>query len=85
MLIAAIAFLRTRDVFMMSHVVKVINYYILPLFLVGSIIQEFSRSSFAKVVIFIILNIIISNLLCYTVLNKASSNKIAAKAELKNL
>ncbi len=85
MLVAAIAFLRTRDVFTMSHVIKVINYYILPLFLIGAIIQEFSWSLLAKVIIFIILNIIISNLLCYTVLNKASSNKIAAKAELKNL
>jgi len=83
--IAAIAFLRARDVFSMTHVVMMSNCYITPLFLIGILIEGFTWSLLGKVIIFIILNIIISNLICYAVLNNASSDKVPAKAELKNL
>lgn len=81
LLAAAIAFLKAKDVFIMTHIVMIANCYIIPLVLISIAIEHFSWLSFAKIVALILLNLIVTNLLCYLVAQRAMTNKIAPDAQ----
>jgi multisubunit Na+/H+ antiporter MnhG subunit len=83
LMISALAFLKARDLYSMTHVIMISNCYILPLLLIGLGVEKFSLISSAKILALILLNIIITNLLCYTILRKAVSDKIRPEAEVK--
>ncbi len=81
---SAIAFLKSKDVFTMTHVVIIANCYIIPLLLIGFEIERFSWISLAKISALILLNIVVTNLLCHAILRRAMINKITPDAEIKN-
>ncbi len=78
----AVAFLKAKDVFTMTHVVMITNCYIIPLLLVGVEIDRFSWISCAKIFGLIMLNLVVSNLLCHTILRRAMINKITPDAKV---
>lgn len=84
LLAASIAFLKTKDVFTMTHVVMIANCYIIPLLLIGVEIARFSTLSFAKIIALILLNLVVANLLCHATLRRAMINKITPDAEVKD-
>jgi multisubunit Na+/H+ antiporter MnhG subunit len=84
MLAAALAFLRAKDVFVMTHVVMIANCYIVPLILLVIALENLSVASSIKVVGLILLNLVVANLLCYLVARRAMTNKITPDARLKN-
>lgn len=83
LLASAIAFLKAKDVFTMTHVVMIVNCYIIPLLLIGIEIEKFSWLSFAKIMALILLNLVVVNLLCHAILRRAMLNKILPDAEMK--
>jgi multisubunit Na+/H+ antiporter MnhG subunit len=83
LLASAIAFLKAKDVFTMTHVVMIVNCYIIPLLLIGIEIEKFSWLSFAKIMALILLNLVVVNLLCHAILRRAMLNKILPDAEIK--
>lgn len=84
MLASALAFLRAKDVFVMTHVVMIANYYIVPLILLVIALDNLSVASSIKVAGLILLNLVVANLLCYLVVRRAMTNKIAPDAKVKN-
>ncbi len=82
---SAIAFLRTKDVFVMIHVIKIVNFYIIPLILIAFEINKFSIISFAKIAIIIILNFIITIILSRFIVRRAIEDKIIPDADFKDL
>ena len=78
---AALAFLKAKDVFIMTHIVMIANSYIIPLLLIGVEIERFSWVSFAKIIALIVLNLVVVNLLCHTILRRAMINKITPDAK----
>jgi multisubunit Na+/H+ antiporter MnhG subunit len=84
LIIATIAFLKAKDVFMMTHVVMITNCYIIPLLLIGIGIEKFSLISTAKIITLIALNIVVASLLCHVIVRRAMINKITPDAEVKN-
>ena len=83
LLISALAFLKARDVFNMTHIVMIANCYIIPLLLIGVEIEKFSWLSFSKIIALIVLNLVVVNLLCYAILRRSIINKIDPKAEIR--
>jgi multisubunit Na+/H+ antiporter MnhG subunit len=83
LLISTIAFLKAKDVFIMTHVVVIANTYIIPLLLIGVEIDRFSWISFAKIIALIVLNLVVVNLLCHATLRRAMINKISPDAEVR--
>jgi multisubunit Na+/H+ antiporter MnhG subunit len=80
---SAIAFLKAKDVFTMTHVVMIANCYVVPLILIGIAIEHFSWLSLTKIVALILLNFVVANLLCYLVVRRAMANKIVPDAQSK--
>ncbi len=83
LLVAAISFLRSKDVFIMAQTVMITNFYIIPLLLVGIAIDRFSLTSFSKIIAVILLNLVVTILLCHATLRRAMINKITPDAEEK--
>ena len=82
LVVAALAFLKAKDVFIMTHIVMITNTYIIPLLLLGVEIERFSWISFAKIIGLIVLNLVVVNLLCHTILRRAMINKITPDAKV---
>ncbi|MDX2083626.1 MAG: hypothetical protein SFV53_06550 [Rickettsiales bacterium] len=74
LLIAARAFYKNHDLFTLIHITKINNFYITPLLLFGIILSKFSLIAFAKIFTLILLNLIITNLICRLVI-KMEKNK----------
>jgi multisubunit Na+/H+ antiporter MnhG subunit len=81
LVIASIAFMKAKDVFMMTHVTMIANCYVIPLLLIGIEIDRFSWLSFAKISALIVLNLVVANLLCHAIVRRAMINKITPDAE----
>jgi multisubunit Na+/H+ antiporter MnhG subunit len=84
LIVAAIAFLKAKDVFVMAHVVMIANFYIIPLLFTGIAIERFSGVSFAKIIVLILFNLVVSTLLCHAILRRAIINRILPDAEIKS-
>lgn len=82
---SGIAFLRSRDVFVMVHIIKTVNFYIIPLLLIAFALENFSAVSFAKIIIIILLNLITTILLCHAIAKRAIEDKITPDADSKIL
>jgi len=82
-LVAAIAFFRAKDVFVMLHILTISNLYIIPLILLAVEFERFSWISFFKTLAIILLNIVIAILLNYTIARRAIVNKILPDADFK--
>lgn len=80
---SALALKKARDVFTMTHIVMIANCYIIPLLLIGIGLEKFSLLSFTKIITLIMLNLVISNLLCHAIIRRAILNKIDPQAEVK--
>jgi multisubunit Na+/H+ antiporter MnhG subunit len=83
--LSAIAFFRAKDVFVMLHIIKISNFYIIPLILLAVDLSRFSWISLVKTLVIIALNIVITNLLCYIIARRAIVNNIAPDADFKNV
>ncbi len=81
--LAAIAFFRAKDVFVMLQIITIVNFYIIPLILLAVEIERFSLISFFKTLVIILLNIVMTNLLNYTIAKKAIVNQILPDADFK--
>ena len=79
---SALAFLKARDVFTMTHIVIISNCYIIPLLLLIVEIERFSWLSFAKIISLIILNLVVAILLCHAIVRRAMINKIVPDAQI---
>lgn len=80
---SALAFLKARDVFTMTHAVMICNCYIIPMILMSIELERFSWLSFSKIIALIILNLIVVNLLCQAILRRAVINKIIPDADYR--
>lgn len=69
--IASIAFLRARGIFTMIYPVIISNFYIIPLILLMIGVDKFSALSFVKLLVIIILNLVMTQLLCYMIGRKS--------------
>ncbi|MBM3579493.1 MAG: hypothetical protein FJX34_01815 [Alphaproteobacteria bacterium] len=65
LLVSTIAFLRTKDVLVTIQIIKITNFYIIPLLLIGIVIEHFSFLSLSKIIALILLNILVTHLLCH--------------------
>jgi multisubunit Na+/H+ antiporter MnhG subunit len=81
LLVAAIAFLKAKDVFIMAHILVKTNLYVVPLFLISVVIEKFSWIALGKILLIILLNFIITMLLCHLITRRALINKILPDAK----
>ncbi len=77
LLMCAIAYLKAKDIFIMSHIVMIANFYAIPLLLIGVEIDRFSIVSLIKILTLIVMNLVIVNLLCHLIARRAMINKVA--------
>lgn len=85
LLLAAVAFFRAKDVFVMLQIIMISNFYIVPLLLLAVELEKFSWVSLAKTLVIIMLNIIITNLLGYIIAKRAIANKVLPDADFKKI
>lgn len=85
LLLAAVAFFRAKDVFVMLHILTICNFYIVPLILLSAMLERFSWVSLAKTLVIIALNIIITYLLNYIIARRAIVNNIMPDADFKKM
>ncbi len=78
---SALAFIRAKDVFAMISVIKITNFYIVPLLLILFAIDKFSLLTFVKILIIAILNLITTILLCHAIARRAIADKIEPDAD----
>ena len=82
LIMSAIAFTKARDVFTMAHVVMIFNCYVIPLILIAIELDKFSTISFIKIIGLIILNLVVTNLLCHTIVRRAILNNVDSQAKI---
>lgn len=70
LLACALAFLKAKDVFIMTKIAVITNCYVVPLLLLSIELEKFSLASFTKIILLILLNIVITNLLCHALLRR---------------
>jgi multisubunit Na+/H+ antiporter MnhG subunit len=85
LLMCAIAYLKAQDVFKMSHIVMIANFYAIPLLLIGVEIDRFSIVSLIKILTLIVMNLVVVNLLCHLIARRAMINKVATDIEIKKI
>jgi multisubunit Na+/H+ antiporter MnhG subunit len=83
LLMCAIAYLKAKDVFGLSHIVMIANFYAIPLLLIGVEIDRFSIVSLVKILTLIVMNLVVVNLLCHLIARRAMINKVATDIEIK--
>lgn len=83
--LAAVAFFRAKDVFVMLHIITISNFYIIPLILLAVELERFSWVSFVKTLVIILLNIVITNLLNYIIAKRAIVNQVLPDADFKKV
>lgn len=76
LILASIAFYRTKDIFAMTKSMMMTNFYIFPLTIIALEIQEFEMSSLIKILVLILLNIVLSSLICHLIVKRALANNI---------
>jgi len=81
-LVATIAFLRARDIFTMTHITMIFNSYVIPICLIAIELQGFANLSLLKILAISAVNIIIANILCYLIIQRATLNNIQPDAEI---
>ncbi len=59
-LLSSIAFIRAKNIYQMLQIIKITNFYIMPLMLLSLELQRFSWISFGKIIFIIFLNFIIT-------------------------
>ncbi len=82
LVISAVALLRSKDLFAMLQVIKIANFYVFPMVLIAIGLDKFAISSLLKITAIIILNLVISHLLCYSLARKAMYDKVTPDAKL---
>lgn len=80
-ILTAIAFIRANDIFTLSHIAMIFNFYIVPLILILMEIKNFSTINFIKIITLIIINLLISFTLCHVIIRRVMINKIYPDAE----
>jgi len=75
-IISSISFVRSKDAFIMVQIVKITNYYILPLFLSLILYLNFSYIAAIKLVIIFILNIITTNVILFKMVKEILDKKV---------
>lgn len=83
LLMCGIACLKAKNVFTLTHIVMIANFYAIPLLLIGVEIDRFSIISLIKILTLIILNLVVANLLCHLIARRAMINKTVANMEVK--
>ncbi len=83
LVLSALAFLKAKDIFTMLPIIMAVNCYIIPLLIIAIEIEKISLVSLGKIIALIILNLIITNLLCHTIAKRALINKIIPDANNK--
>jgi multisubunit Na+/H+ antiporter MnhG subunit len=85
LLMCAIAYLKAKDVFTLSHIVMIANFYAIPLLLIGVEIDRFSIVSLIKILTLIVMNLVVVNLLCHLIARRAMINKVVTDIEIKKI
>lgn len=83
LLMCAIAYLKAKDVFSMTHIVMIANFYAIPLLLIGVEIDRFSIISLIKIMTLVLLNLVVVNLLCHLIARRAMLNRAVMDVEIK--
>lgn len=81
--LAAIAFLRAKDLYVMLQIACVTNFYIVPLILLAVELDKFSLLSFMKVLVIIVLNIVMTILVTHMISKRALEEKVMPDADFK--
>lgn len=82
-LLSIVAFVRAKEIYVMTHIAIIASIYTIPLLLVGICLQKFSLQLLIKILFLILVNIISVNLICHLVVRRAYINKIMPDAEDK--
>jgi multisubunit Na+/H+ antiporter MnhG subunit len=82
-LLSIVAFVRAKEIYVMTHIAIIASIYAIPLLLVGICLQKFSLQLLIKILFLILVNIISVNLICHLVVRRAYINKIMPDAEDK--
>jgi len=77
LLVSSLALFRSKDVFVMLHVIKITNFYLIPLFLIAFEMVNFSWVSLLKIFLIILMNVVFTLIICDAVIKKANSNNIS--------
>lgn len=83
LMMCAICFLRAKDAYILIHIIKIANFYAVPLILFGIEINYFSITSLIKILAIIIMNILIANLLCHLIARRVMINKAVKDVEVR--
>ncbi len=76
LVLTTIAFFRAKDVFTMTKIVMIGNFYVLPLMLLALYFQDLTAASCFKIVALILLNCTISCLLIHVMTKRTIADKI---------
>lgn len=85
LLLASIGFSKTKDLFSSIHFILIANIYGISLLFIGLLLQNFTFTSLIKVIILILLNIIITIIICHSITRRAIINKINPIGETEKL
>lgn len=80
-ILSAIAIIRANDIFTLSHIAMIFNFYIVPIALILIEIKSFSTINFVKIIALMIINILIASILCHVIIRRVMINKIYPDAE----
>jgi multisubunit Na+/H+ antiporter MnhG subunit len=75
MLLCALGFLRSKDIFLSIKLVFISNVYGLSLLLTGFVLQKFNAALIIKIFILIALNIIITIIINHLIVKKAVADR----------
>ena len=78
---SSIAFFRAKDAFLMILTIKITNFYVIPILLIAFALEKFSALTFSKILIIIVLNVIMTILLCHLISRRALNDKIEPDAD----
>lgn len=73
--IASLAFLKARDIFSMTHIAIISNSYVINLLLIAILLNRFSIIAMLKIIGVILLNFLITHIICHTITKRAMINK----------
>jgi multisubunit Na+/H+ antiporter MnhG subunit len=84
-LLASINFSKTKDLFSSVHFILINNIYGVTFLFIGLLLLNFSLFSAIKIIILILLNILITIIICHCITRRAIINKINPIGEIEKL
>ncbi len=82
-LFSIFAFVKAKEIYVMTHMAIITSIYAIPLLLINICLQKFSLESLIKILFLILINIISVILICHLIVRRAYINNIIPDAEEK--